>query len=430
VIKSCVSQVPQAVFDPQGIGRVLNIQCSDCSVVVSNVTLQGGNVSQFQVFGEGFNISNSSDIASVCAPEASGGGAYVAGFASVSFTRVIFQNSSARCGGGISVAGNAKASFENCTFFDNLAFGNLNESAMGGAVFARHEADRLAVRPLWESGMWENPPLLKEMHAESAGPIQDMEKVTRRDTESGLRVGFTECLFWRNAALSSGGSQRTFGGGVTVANGQYEVQNCDFKYNTATDGDSISSVGQSFFSSCNINDPPVALVAPSDCNVEVGEVRTSLKVVSSNFTQLALRPYTADQLLFTNTEIACAPGSNSICTVKYLNDTGWVNKFIGASARADASRLISAPHPPISPDVPSTIDNTVPPPSHVYLSNSIAELDLLFSDQDDIERHISAKLVHSPCLSPSSGAGLLCHVTRFLRLPCCRSDVSSLEETS
>uniref|UniRef100_A0A6U4Z055 Tyrosine-protein kinase ephrin type A/B receptor-like domain-containing protein n=1 Tax=Hemiselmis andersenii TaxID=464988 RepID=A0A6U4Z055_HEMAN len=422
-------QVPQAVLDPQGIGRVLNIQCSDCSVVVSNVTIQGGNVSQYQSFSEGFNISNSSDIASVCAPESSGGGAYIAGSASVSFTRVIFQNSSARCGGGVTVAGSATATLSNCSFYDNLAFGNQNQSAMGGAVFAREEAKRLAVRPLFEIGMWENPPLLKEMHAESAGPIQDMEKVVRRDSEAGLRVGLANCLFWRNAALSSGGSQRTFGGGVAVSNGQYEVSDCDLRYNTATDGDSISAVGESFFSSCNINDPPVALVAPSDCNVEVGEVRTSLKVTSSNFTQLALRPYTADQLLFTNTYITCSPGSTSICTVNYLNDTGWVNKFTGASARADASRLIAAPHPSINPDIPSTVDNTVPPPSHLYLSNSIAELDLRFSDQDDSERHIAAKLVHSPCLSPSAGAGLLCHVTRFLRLPCCRSDVSALEET-
>jgi hypothetical protein len=82
------------------------------------------------------------------------------------------QNSSARCGGGIAVSGSASLSISNSTLFDNLAFGTLNGTSMGGGLFSIDTRQELAVEPLWAVGSWANPPLLNQMHEETAGPIQ------------------------------------------------------------------------------------------------------------------------------------------------------------------------------------------------------------------------------------------------------------------
>ena len=86
---------------------------------------------------------------------------------------------------------------------------------------------------------------------------------------------------------------------------------------------------------------------------QVGEIKTSLLMRLSNMTHHALRPFIADQRLFTNTRIDCDPIQTSLCYASYLNGSGWVSIFVGASDRARASSEVTAPHwPKIGDDVP------------------------------------------------------------------------------
>lgn len=153
---------------------------------------------------------------------------------------------------------------------------------------------------------------------------------------------------------------------------------------------------------------------------------------SCNFTQFALRPFIADQRLFTNTQIICDPVQTSLCSASYLSAStpgaGWVNLYVGASARESASAKIAAPHwPAIASDVPGG-DGVVSPAVHVFISNTISDMQLEFDDQDDAARSLATRLIHSPCLGASAAAGEFCQVTKFVRLPCCRADVGSLVE--
>lgn len=221
--------------------------------------------------------AGSEDIGSVCGRrEALGGGVHITSLAAVSMTRCIIQNNSARCGGGVAVSGSASVAVSNCSFFDNLAFGRLNGTAMGGGLYVRDDRPVLAVKPLWATGAWANAPLVREMYVETAGPIQDMLRVVRRQAETGVRATVVDAKFWNNAALSTGGAQRTFGGGVLASNGAFDVSSSHFWYNTATDGDSLAAVGESNQTACNGNDPPVALVDDIDCTSTVRPGHTTL----------------------------------------------------------------------------------------------------------------------------------------------------------
>lgn len=99
--------------------------------------------------------------------------------------------------------------------------------------------------------------------------LQDVKRVVRYRDETGSRVGISGTKFWNNAALSTGGAQRTFGGGFAAANGAYVVSSSHFWYNVATDGGSVAAVGESNETRCNGNDPPVALVDSTDCSTSV-----------------------------------------------------------------------------------------------------------------------------------------------------------------
>jgi hypothetical protein len=111
-----------------------------------------------------------------------------------------------------------------------------------------------------------------------------MRRVARQRDETDSRVGISDTKFWNNAALSTGGAQRTFGGGIAVANGAYQVSGAQFWYNVATDGGSVAAVGESNETRCNGNDPQVALVQSTDCSITVTshpEPPVNLEIVSN-----------------------------------------------------------------------------------------------------------------------------------------------------
>ncbi len=146
----------------------------------------------------------------------------------------------------------------------------------------------MAVKPLWAAGSWANPPLVVNMHKENVGPIVNMDTIQRKmritnveNTKQSpyVRVRIASCVFLRNVALSSGGNQATFGGGLAVSNGPYVVESSVFAYNTATEGDSVAAVGESMYYACNDNDPPLPWVKGPDCSVKVGDFSSACSYV-------------------------------------------------------------------------------------------------------------------------------------------------------
>jgi len=394
----------------RGNTRILNVVCSSCEVSIVGLTFLSGNVlSERLEAAPNVLIENGTwlGISRVCGQgrdwRGMGGSVWFGGSGRYTIRDCSFLNSSAQCGGAVMVANQARATFINCTFIGNVAGDKQNGSGVGGALLAYSSDEIVSVYQLWPSGVWGNPRDLTEMRRINAGRMVGSLAANSQPEGGGVTVRLENCTFSDNWALggeaalgwSANSSGMSFGGGVAVANGRFDIVGCRFQYNVAGRGDQIAAVGVAGPRICNSDSPPVVLTRPQDCDISVAAVKTRLQVTDGTFWRFLVRT-TYFQTLTAALNVTCDAPRSTACHITRTKETGWV----------------------------ATKTSAVPPferPGEIYLQHvsAIVELSSFLDEEGNLS--VSCKLQHTECLRPELNPHQ-CFAKRFLRAPCCLFD--------